>query len=198
MQEDIIVQISNKLKEVRKDKNITLQELADIAGVSKGMLSQVENNRTIPSLTVFLNIIKSLEIDVNDFFKDINNLPIQNKIIFKKKVQNQAFEKENAIGFHYQRLLSTTINDQHLDFVLLTLLPNAKRAMVSTDAYEFKLLLKGKVSYTIGKEIFEMEEGDTLFFDATEPHNPQNTGQEDAILLVAYLFNKTNDNCNSH
>ena len=70
--------------------------------------------------------------------------------------------------------------------------------MVSTDAYEFKLLLKGKVSYTIGKEIFEMEEGDTLFFDATEPHNPQNTGQEDAILLVAYLFNKTNDNYNSH
>ena len=58
MQEDIIVQISNKLKEVRKDKNITLQELADSAGVSKGMLSQVENNRTIPSLTVFLNIIK--------------------------------------------------------------------------------------------------------------------------------------------
>ena len=130
MQEDIIVQISNKLKEVRKDKNITLQELADSAGVSKGMLSQVENNRTIPSLTVFLNIIKSLEIDVNDFFKDINNLPVQSKVIFKKKAQNQAFEKENANGFHYQRLLSTTINDQHLDFVLLTLSPNASRPMV--------------------------------------------------------------------
>jgi transcriptional regulator with XRE-family HTH domain len=191
MQEDIIVQISNKLKEVRKDKNITLQELADIAGVSKGMLSQVENNRTIPSLTVFLNIIKSLEIDVNDFFKDINNLPVQSKVIFKKKAQNQAFEKENAIGFHYQRLLSTTINNQHLDFVLLTLSPNAKRAMVSTDAFEFKLLLQGKVAYTIGSEIFEMEAGDTLFFDAKESHNPQNTGDIDAILLVVYLFNKT-------
>lgn len=192
MQEDIIVQISNKLKEIRKDKNITLQELADKAGVTKGMLSQVENNRTIPSLTVFLNIIKSLEIDVNDFFKDINNLPVQSKVIFKKKVQNQAFEKENATGFHYQRLLSTTINDQHLDFVLLTLAPNASRPMVSTDAYEFKLLLKGKVAYTIGNKIFEMEEGDTLFFDATQPHNPQNTGDCDALLLVVYLFNKTN------
>ncbi|MFX5530058.1 helix-turn-helix transcriptional regulator, partial [Acinetobacter baumannii] len=64
MQEDIIIQITNKLKELRKEKNITLQELADSAGVSKGMLSQVENNRTIPSLTVFLNIIKSLQIDI--------------------------------------------------------------------------------------------------------------------------------------
>ncbi|MFX5587000.1 helix-turn-helix transcriptional regulator, partial [Acinetobacter baumannii] len=91
------------------EKNITLQELADSAGVSKGMLSQVENNRTIPSLTVFLNIIKSLQIDINDFFKDINSLPLTDKVIFKKKSQNQFFEKENAIGFSYQRLLSTTI-----------------------------------------------------------------------------------------
>lgn len=191
MQEDIIVQITNKLKEVRKEKNVTLQELADQAGVSKGMLSQVENNRTIPSLTVFLNIIKSLEIDVNDFFKDINNLPIQSKVIFKKKVQNQFFEKENAIGFGYQRLLSTTINDQHLDFVLLTLQPNASRAMVSTDAYEFKWLLKGKVEYIIGNETFIMEEGDSLLFDATALHNPRNIGESEAILLVAYLFNKS-------
>ena len=191
MQEDIIVQITNKLKEVRKDKNITLQELADNAGVSKGMLSQVENNRTIPSLTVFLNIIKSLQIDVNDFFKDINSLPPVNKVIFKKKSQNQFFEKENAIGFSYQRLLSTTINDQHLDFVLLTLQPYASRPMVSTDAYEFKLLLKGKVEYIIGNDTYTMEAGDTLFFDATVLHNPRNIGNEEALLLVAYLFNKT-------
>ncbi|MGL6068354.1 MAG: helix-turn-helix domain-containing protein [Sediminibacterium sp.] len=190
MQEDIIIQITNKLKELRKEKNITLQELADSAGVSKGMLSQVENNRTIPSLTVFLNIIKSLQIDINDFFKDINSLPLTDKVIFKKKSQNQFFEKENAIGFSYQRLLSTTINDQHLDFVLLTLQPNASRPMVSTDAYEFKLLLKGTVEYVIGDETFIMEEGDTLFFDATLLHNPRNIGTTDAVLLVVYLFNK--------
>jgi mannose-6-phosphate isomerase-like protein (cupin superfamily) len=139
---------------------------------------------------VFLNIIKSLQIDVNDFFKDINSLPIANKVIFKKKAQNQHFEKENAIGFSYQRLLSTTINDQHLDFVILTLQPNASRPMVSTDAYEFKLLLKGKVEYVIGNETFLMEEGDTLLFDATTLHNPRNIGEGDAILLVVYLFNK--------
>ncbi|MCA6440936.1 MAG: helix-turn-helix domain-containing protein [Sediminibacterium sp.] len=190
MQEDIIIQITNKLKELRKEKNITLQELADSAGVSKGMLSQVENNRTIPSLTVFLNIIKSLQIDINDFFKDINSLPLTDKVIFKKKSQNQFFEKENAIGFSYQRLLSTTINDQHLDFVLLTLQPNASRPMVSTDAYEFKLLLKGTVEYVIGDETFIMEEGDTLFFDATLLHNPRNIGTTEAVLLVVYLFNK--------
>jgi mannose-6-phosphate isomerase-like protein (cupin superfamily) len=62
--------------------------------------------------------------------------------------------------------------------------------MVSTDAYEFKLLLKGKVEYVIGNETFLMEEGDTLLFDATTLHNPRNIGEGDAVLLVAYLFNK--------
>ncbi len=188
MQEDIIIQISNRLKGIRKNKNITIQELSDLAGISKGMLSQVENNRTIPSLTVFINLMKALQIDFNDFFKDINLQTPDSKVIFKKKIQYQSFEKENAQGFHYQRLFSTTFYEYHLDFVLLTLQPNAKRMPVSTDAYEFKLLLKGEVEYIIGNETFLMEEGDSLFFDANEIHNPVNNGKEDALLLVVYFF----------
>ncbi|CAN5419811.1 helix-turn-helix domain-containing protein [soil metagenome] len=188
MQEDIIVQITNKLKDIRKEKNITLQDLAESAGVTKGMLSQVENNRTIPSLTVFLNIIKSLKIDINDFFQDFNTGK-ESKVIFKKKEQYHLFEKENAIGFRYQRIMSSTINEYHVDFVLLTLTPDAQRSNVQTDAFEFKYILKGNIEYTIGEEIFEMEAGDSIFFDATEPHNPRNTGDSEAQMLVVYIFN---------
>jgi transcriptional regulator with XRE-family HTH domain len=188
MKEDIIIQISNRLRDLRKEKNITLQELADAAGVSKGMLSQVENSRAIPSLTVLLNLIRSLEIDFNAFFKDINLITPDSKVIFRKKDQYQSFEKENAEGFYYQRLFSTTIHDYHTDFVLLRLTKDARRPPVKTDAFEFKYLLSGKVQYQIGAESYDMEAGDSLFFDASELHNPLNTGEEDAIMLVVYLF----------
>lgn len=188
MQEDLLIQITAKLKDIRKEKNITLQELAEAAGVTKGMLSQVENNRTIPSLTVFLNIIKSLQVDINEFFTDFNTRQ-GSKVIFKKAAQYHPFEKENTVGFHYQRIMSSTIDEYHVDFVLLTLMPNAQRAPVQTDAYEFKYILEGKVEYTIGEEIFTMEAGDSIFFDATEPHNPQNIGTVEAKLLVIYIFN---------
>lgn len=188
MKEDIIIQISNRLRDLRKDKNITLQELADAAGVSKGMLSQVENSRAIPSLPVLLNLIRSLEVDFNDFFKDINLLAAESKVIFRKKEQYHSFEKENAEGFYYQRLFSTTIHDHHVDFVLLRLTKTAQRPMVCTDAYEFKYLLRGKIRYSIGEEVYDMEEGDSLFFDAAELHNPENTGTGDAWLLVIYFF----------
>ncbi|WP_370629788.1 helix-turn-helix domain-containing protein [Pedobacter sp. MR2016-19] len=64
--------MSGKIKERRKELGITVQELADKAEVSKGLISQIENSRTIPSLMVLMDIIKSLEIDLNSFFKDIN------------------------------------------------------------------------------------------------------------------------------
>ncbi|MDE3235218.1 MAG: helix-turn-helix transcriptional regulator [Bacteroidota bacterium] len=187
MQEDIIIQISNRLKDIRKDKNITLQELADKAGVSKGMLSQVENNRTIPSLSVLLNLIKALNIDLNDFFRNINLQPTE-KAIFRKKETYQSFEKENANGFLYQRLFTATFHEYHLDFILLTLLPGAERPFVSTDAFEFKYLLSGQVEYYIGNEKYVMEQGDSLFFDAGEMHNPVNTGSDPATMLVVYFF----------
>lgn len=191
MKEDIIIQISNRLKDLRKEKNITLQELAEAAGVSKGMLSQVENSRAIPSLPVLLNLIRSLEVDFNDFFKDINLLTPDSKVIFRKKKQYQSFEKENAEGFFYQRLFSTSVHDYHVDFVLLRLTPKAKRAPVRTEALEFKYLLKGSIRYQIGEEVYEMEEGDSVFFDATELHNPVNAGKKDALLLVIYFFKAT-------
>lgn len=189
MQEDIIIQISNRLKDIRKNKNITLQELAELAGVTKSMLSQVENSRSIPSLSVLLNLIKALDIDLNEFFKNIN-LQSPGKVILKKKEQYEPFEKENAIGFHYQRLFSTTIRESHIDFVLLRLERNARREPVTTNAFEFKYLLKGRVAYTIGDKEYMMEEGDSIYFDATDLHSLKSIGEEDALLLVVYFFNE--------
>ena len=121
MQEDIIIQISNRLKEVRTEKKITLQELADKAGVTKGLISQIENSRTIPSLPVLLNIIRELQLDLNSFFDTIDFEKKTTSVTVKKKSSYQAFEKEHAKGFLYQRILSTSIEDGHVDIVLLQL-----------------------------------------------------------------------------
>lgn len=193
MQEDVLLRISNRLRELRKEKNITLQELADQAGVSKGLLSQIENSRTIPSLLVLLNLIKELKIDLNEFFKDINLNPSDNKLILRQQADYQPFEKENAQGFHYRRILSTTLQDVHLDFVLLTLKPGATREPVQTEAFEFKFLLSGTVRYCIGNQELTLHQGDSLFFDGTELHNPYNETNQDAVMLVIYFFGTKNE-----
>ncbi|MFC0184460.1 Cupin domain-containing protein [Pseudarcicella hirudinis] len=187
MQEDILFQISNKLKEIRKQKGVTLQEIANEAGVTKGLISQIENSRTIPSLPVMLELIKALDIDLNVFFKDIISSSSQ-KVVVKRKEDYTPFTKENAKGFHYQRVFSKKFKDNHIDVVILRLQTNAKRPMVRTNAYEFKYILKGAVEYTIGKEKYILNEGDSLFYDANELHNLKALNEEEAMLLVIYFF----------
>lgn len=152
MKEDIVIQISNKLREVRKSKSITLQELAQKAGVTRSLLSQIENSRTLPSLLVLIKLIKALDLDLNVFFSDIDLNPRDDQVIVRLSHQYQLFEKEDAVGFGYRRILSTQLQSVHLDVVLLSLQPGAHRLPIATDAFELKYILEGTISYHIGSK----------------------------------------------
>lgn len=189
MQEDILIQISNKIKDVRKSKNITVQEFANKAKVSKGLISQIENNRTIPSLPVLMKIVQSLGMDLNDFFKDIQSSNGHERIVVKHANEYQPFQKEAAKGFSYERILTRNVNGSPLDIVLLELKAGAKRnKMVKTDAYEYKYIIKGTVEYLIEDKTYLLKEGDSLFFDGRLGHKPFNVGKTQALILVVYFF----------
>ena len=190
MQEDILIQISNKIKETRKAQKKTVQELATEAQVSKVLISQIENNRTVPSLPVLMNIVLALSIDLKDFFEDIShNRESKQKIIIKSKNDYLPFEKEVAKGFKYKRILTRNMDGGPVDTVLLELKKGAKRGhMIKTDAYEYKYMIRGKVEYHIENEKYVIDEGDSLFFDGRLPHKPANIGDTDALMLVVYFF----------
>lgn len=189
MQEDVIIRISNKIKEKRKSKGITVQELANKAQVSKGLISQIENNRTIPSLMVLVNIIRSLNLDMNEFFNDIEQSNHAARVLIKRNDEYHPFEKENAKGFLYKRILTRNIKNSPVDIVLLELKKGAKRAtMVKTDAYEYKYIIRGTVEYTINDQKHLLREGDSIFFDGRLGHKPANAGNTNALILVIYFF----------
>ncbi len=188
MEEDIIIQISNHIKEKRREKNITVQELAVRANVSKGLISQIENSRTVPSLIVLIDIIKALDIDLNVFFKDIHNKSKQSVILVKRKNEYEHFEKEHATGFHYQRVFTQFITQSTVDIVILELEPDASRPMVETEAFEYKYILSGEIAYHFDDQVINLSKGDSLLFDGRLPHTPKNLGTETASILVIYFF----------
>lgn len=190
MHADMLIQISTKIKDIRKQKNITVQELANRADVSKGLISQIENNRTIPSLPVLMSIIQSLNLDLNEFFKDISiATKTPQKISFKSPAEYQSFEKEYAKGFLYQRMFTRNLQGGPVDFVLLELKKGAKRTqMVKTEAYEFDYMIKGEVEYYIEDKKYIFKEGESLFLDSRLGHRVTNIGKSDALMLVVYFF----------
>jgi transcriptional regulator with XRE-family HTH domain len=188
MEDDILIQISNRIKERRREQNITVQELASLANVSKGLISQIENSRTIPSLIVLIDIIKALNIDLNEFFKDIRAKGDQLPILIKRKDEYDHFEKEHANGFHYQRVFTRFIDRSTVDIVILNLEPNATRPLVETDAFEYKYILAGEIEYQFNEDRIKLSQGDSMLFDGRIPHTPVNLGTQTASMLVVYFF----------
>lgn len=188
MRSDILIQISNRIKERRREKNITVQELSLRANVSKGLISQIENSRTIPSLIVLIDIIKALEIDLDSFFKDIRSKENQSPVIIKRRSDYEYFEKEHAEGFHYHRIFSQSMSHSTVDIVILELEPNAQRPLVQTEAFEYKYILQGKVEYQFNEEKYVLNQGDSMLFDGRIAHTPKNLGRQVARMLVVYFF----------
>ncbi|MEZ4903968.1 MAG: cupin domain-containing protein [Spirosomataceae bacterium] len=113
----------------------------------------------------------------------------ERKVIVKRQEEYQLFEKEQSKEFKYRRVMTRTIQSVPTDIVILELAPQATRAfMVKTNAFEYKYVVNGSVEYTIGEEIFHLNTGDSIFFDANLPHKPTNIGSTTATMLVMYFF----------
>lgn len=186
--ENTIGLICDKIKSVRTARKLTLTDIADQAGVTKGFLSKVENGRTIPSLPVLLDIIRVLEVDMLEFFSDIQTAAEKPLYILIKKDQYKPVQKDDAVGFHYFSIFQKSMGASTFHVNFLSLEPNAKRDMVTTDGLEFIYLIEGKIDYLMKNETFTMEEGDSLFFDGRIPHLKKNPYGETARILVLYFL----------
>ena len=189
MQEDLLIQIGNKIKEVRKAKGITVQALADRAEVSKGLISQIENNRAIPSLPVLMKVILSLQINLPDFFEELRSVSGEAPVLIVKKSDYRTIQKEADKGFEYKRILTRTIAGGSTDIVLLELKKGASRKrLVHTEAFEYKYIIRGNLKYEIDGKDYLLEEGDSIFFDGRLGHRLSNPGTSDTLMLVIYFF----------
>jgi len=187
---DFIIGIGKRIKDIRKENNLTINELANRANVSNGLISRIENGRTIPSLPVLLDLIQSLDIDASYFFEGVENRNSA-KYLYIPKENQQVIEKEiEAQGFKYMHIFSKSLNSLGFEAVLLTLEPNSKREKVITDAWEFKYILKGTVKYLIDQEEVTLSEGDALYFNGRFPHVPVSISDESCIMLVLYLYSE--------
>jgi transcriptional regulator with XRE-family HTH domain len=189
MSNDVILQISNRIKQKRKESKITLQQLAEYVGVTKGLISQIENTRTIPSLTVLLSIIKALNVDLNEFFENLD-ISESNEPKIIKAGQHHVVEKEYTHGIYYYRITSFKHQGKLVDVVLHKQDKGAKKGYVSTRAHELNYMIKGTAQYTIEGKKYELEEGDTFYYDARKPHLTKCLSNEPYEMLVIYFFDE--------
>lgn len=187
MKEEIIITIARKIKAERLKRSLTLNDISKKSGLSRGLLSKVENSRTIPSMPVFFSILKAMEISPNIFFE---NIEYQSEGVadLVRPIDHKPMEKEKRPGFEYSFIMSHQIQDIYIEVVLLKLRPQTKAIATATDGFELKYILDGNLTYRIDDKTFELAPGDTLFFDGSKAHRPENLSKGDVLMLVIYFM----------
>jgi transcriptional regulator with XRE-family HTH domain len=182
-----LYRLAQAIKQRRREIGLSATDLAQRANVSKGFISKVENFRTVPSLPVLIKIAVALNTTVSEITADVEQEQSTDYILVRRQEQ-QIIEKETSSGFSYRSLMMNTLGELFFEASIVTIEPGATRNTVTSDGFEFLLLLGGSITYILGGQELQLRKGDVLFFDGRIPHVPQNVGNKTAELLAVYLI----------
>lgn len=171
------MEIGKRLKELRIMNNLTQEELADRAELSKGFISQMENDLTSPSIATLTDILQCLGTNLKEFFNEDED----EQIVFKKE---DFFIKEYPeLGYHIQWIVPNAQKNM-MEPILLELAENGETDLdLPHEGEEFGYVLSGSIMVSIGKKRFRAKKGETFYFSPTKPHKIANAGKTKAKVL---------------
>ena len=166
--------IGREVRAHRRQQNITVAELAQLTGISIGMVSKIENGNTSPSLSTLQTLSNALGVTLTSFFRRFEE---SRSAIHTKAGEGVAMERAGTRAGHQYNLLGhlgSNASGVMVEPYLITL--NEESDIFPTfqhDGIEMLYMLEGEVSYRHGDHLYVLKSGDTLFFDADAPHGPE-------------------------
>ncbi len=176
------MEVGKKLRRLRRTKGLTLEELAERAGLTKGFLSQIERDKTSPSIAALKAILDVLGEDISSFFK---NMEMKEKNVFRKG-ERKVIESEIP-GVQIESPIPN-LQYRELDPMILFMEPGSRIDDEAWDVEEaFGYILRGTVKLTINKNIYTLRKGDSFYIFSDMSYQIENPGKKEAeVLIVAY------------
>ena len=168
------VAIGREVRAFRRQLEITGAELAQMTGLSIGMLSKIENGNTSPSLTTLQTLANALSVPLTSFFRRFEE---HRQAVHTKSGEGVEIEREGTRANHQYKLLGhigSNASGVIVEPYLITLseesdvFPTFQHGGIETI-----YMIDGEIDYRHGDDIHPLKPGDTLFFDADAPHGPE-------------------------
>ncbi|MFD1466392.1 helix-turn-helix domain-containing protein [Lapidilactobacillus mulanensis] len=173
------MEFGQKLRSLRILKNLTQEELGERTDLTKGYISQLENNQSSPTVETLEDILTVLGVSLTDFFSD--HQP-EHQVLFK--VDDQVKYDDPDLGYHLNWLV-TESNEHEMEPVLLTIEPNGKfKTFAPSPSESFIYVLKGSVKLSWGDQEETARIHESLYFPATQPHQLSNPFAKPVTLLL--------------
>lgn len=166
--------IGREVRAHRRQKSMTVADLAQATGLSIGMLSKIENGNTSPSLNTLQTLADALTIPITGFFRGYEST---RTAVHTKTGKGVELERAGTRAGHQYNLLGhigANSSGVIVEPYLITL--TSKSDTFETfqhDGIETIYMLEGEIDYRHGDNVYPLKSGDTLFFDADAPHGPE-------------------------
>lgn len=185
--------IAARAREYRLSKGLTMTALARQVGMSKAMLSKIENAQTSCSLSILSRLAAALEIPVTALFRGVD---ADREAVFTPAGHGAQILRRGSNVGHLYRMLGTLRGEHKRIEPLLCTLTEASEVfpLFQHTGTEFLYMLEGVMVYVHGEAHHEMHAGDSLIFDGEGAHGPASLIQLPITFLTVtghgYLGNE--------
>ena len=165
------MEIGDKIRRLRVEKQLTQEELANRCELSKGFISQIENDLTSPSIATLVDILEILGTNLRDFFSD----EVNERIVFTKE---DMFETEDEdLKYNFKWLVPNSQKNT-MEPVMLTLEPGGRYKLEDPhEGEEFGYVISGIVTLYFGDEKYRIKKGESFYYKPKVEHYMANEGK---------------------
>lgn len=163
--------IGARVREFRMDRGLTIAHLAGLSGISKGMLSKIENAHTSASLSTLAHLAEALEVPVTSLFRGLEE---EHDAYYVPAGTGIKIDSDRALpGRVYEMLGANRGPQKRMEPVRVRLEQESDVFPLYQHAgTEFIYVLTGTVEYGYGTSRYTLAPGDSLLFDGNVPHGP--------------------------
>ncbi|MGB7574099.1 MAG: XRE family transcriptional regulator [Thermodesulfobacteriota bacterium] len=182
--------IGKRVRSVRLQRAMSLQELASQTNLSKSLLSKIENGKVSSPVSTLFVIAKALNTKITYFFNDQDeNLPI----ILVRKNERRQFHRVGAhFGYTYEALGYKRKEKLMEPFILYMDEKTAKNVTFSHPGEEILFMLEGTWEFRHGDQKLILRKGDCIYFDASIPHSGKPIGKKPIKAFMVICSGENN------
>ncbi|MCV2871977.1 XRE family transcriptional regulator [Defluviimonas sp. WL0050] len=183
------VAIGREVRAFRHQAGMTVADLSKRTGLSIGMLSKIENGNISPSLSTLQSLSHALSVPLTMFFRRFEDV---HEAVHTKSGEGVEIDRRGTRSGHQYKLLGhigQNASGVQVEPYLITLTSESDVfPTFQHEGIETIYMLEGIVDYRHGRNVYRLEPGDTLFFDADAPHGPAEMHQLPAryLSIIAY------------
>jgi transcriptional regulator with XRE-family HTH domain len=179
--------VGEKLRSLRLKKKMGLVELGEHSGLSPALISKIERGKLFPTLPTLLRLALVFSVGLEYFFVETKNRPV---LAIVRKSDRKLFpEKPNTVdvAYHFESL-DFAATERKMSSYLAHFEPLSPKATKigrhTHQGVEFIYMITGRLRLYFGEGEYELDAGDSIYFDATVSHGYERIGQKDATGVV--------------